>query len=175
MKNRTLKTICGILALIVIGSLLVVFFIPNFQFRTYEMNRTYGVTFGILSFILFLLLFWAIKDIQAKEIKPLLYFMNGFMLVFAIGNLVVYSKKIDPDIQFKDYEILYVNKLNPREKIISQYDVNWKTNEKEFQNNHVVDIGIFRLYKSYGIDTLSLKQKWKKKTLHNNVYKNRYL
>ncbi len=170
MKNRTLKTICGILSLIVLGSLLVVFFIPNFQFRTYEMNRTYGVTFGFISSILFLLLFWIIKGIQSKETKQLLLFINGFMLVFAIGNLAVYSAKIDPDIQFKDSGILYVNELNPGEKIISQYYVNWKTNEKEFQNNHVEDIGIFRIYKTYGIDILNLKQKWKKKTLHNTVH-----
>jgi len=169
MKNSILKIICRTLALIVIGSLLIVYLIPTFQFRTYEMNRTYGVTFGILSSILFLLLFWAINGIQAKEIKPFLYFLNGFMLVFVIGNLVVYSNRIDPDVQFKDYEILYINKLNPREKIISQYNVNWKTNEKEFQNNHVVDIGIFRIYKSYGIDTLYLKRKWKKKTLPNTT------
>lgn len=170
MRNITLKTICGILALIVIGSLLVVFFFPNFQFRTYEMNRNYGVTFGFLSSILFFLLFWIIKDIKSEKIKQFLIFTNAFLLIFAIGSLFVYSKKIDPDIQFKDSEILYVNEQNTDEQIISQFDVNWKTNEKEFQNNHIENIGFFRIYKKYNIDTLNLEKKWKKKTLYNTVY-----
>ena len=162
MKDITLKTICVILTLIVISSLLVVLITPNFQFRTYEMNRIYGVIFGYLSSILFILLFWIIKEIKSKGTKQLLNLMNGFMLFLAIGNLVVYSAKIDPDVQFKDAKILYVNELNPDEKIISQYDVNWKTNEKQFQNNHVENFGVFRIYKSYAIDTLNLEQKWKK-------------
>jgi hypothetical protein len=127
------------------------------------MNRTYGVTFGILSSTLFLLLFWIIKDIKSDKIRQFLIFINGLVLIFAIGNLAVYSAKIDPDIQFRDFKTLYVNKQNPNEKIVSQYYVNWKTLEKQYQKNYVADYGIFRIYRSYGIDTLNLNmEKWKK-------------
>ena len=161
--KKNLKIICGILALFVIASLLIVFLIPNFQFRNYEANRVYGIIFGILSSTLFLLLFWIIKDIKSEKIKQLLIFINGFALIFAIGNLAVYYAKIDPDIQYRDYKTLYINKNNTDEKIVSQYDVNWKTLKKEYQNNHVADYGIFRIYKSYRIDTLKLNMdNWKK-------------
>ncbi len=152
------------MALYVIASLLIVFLIPNFQFRNYEMNRAYGITFGILSSTLFLLLFWTIRHIKSEKIKQFLIFINGFALIFALGNLAVYSAKIDPDIQYRDYKTLYINKENDNEKIVSQYDVNWKTLEKEYQFNHVTDYGIFRIYKSYRIDTLNLRiEDWKRK------------
>jgi len=120
------------------------------------MNRAYGVTFGILSSTLFLLLFWIIKDLKSKKTKELLILSNGITLFFALGNLTVYSARVDPDIQFKDFQTLYISKQEPNEKIVNQYYVNWKTLEKQYENNHVIDYGVFRIYKSYRIDTLNL-------------------
>jgi hypothetical protein len=159
--DKILKIICVLLAIIVISSVLIYFFIPNFQFRTFEMNRTYSVIFGLTSILLSVLLFFLIKNIQTGKIRRILTFINGFGLIISSITLFVFYKNIDPDIQFKDYKVLYVNKQNSNEKIIRQFDVNWKTNEKEFQNNVVEDFGIFRIYKSYGIDTLKLDAKWK--------------
>ncbi len=160
---KSLKLFCGVLALFVIASLLVVFLVPNFQLRTYEMNRAYGVAFGISSTTLFFLLFWIIKEIKSYVMKISLFFINGFALIFAIGNLAVYYAKIDPDIQYRDYKTLYVNKENTDEKILRQYNVNWKTLKYEYQNNQVEDYGIFRYYKFYRVDTLKLhKNKWKR-------------
>lgn len=88
-------------------------------------------------------------------------FINGIGLLTSVLTLFVFYNNIDPDVQFRDSEVLFVNKQNPNEKIIRQFDINWKTNEKEFMNNHIKDIGIFRIYKSYGIDTLNLNGKWK--------------
>jgi hypothetical protein len=125
------------------------------------MNRKYSVIFGLTSVLLCVLLFILIKDISNGKTRRILIFINGLGLLASFLTLFVFYKNIDPDVQFRDSEILFVNKLNPNEKIIRQFDVNWKTNEKEFMNNHVKDIGIFRIYKSYGIDTLNLNKKWK--------------
>jgi len=159
--NKILKIICGILAITVISSVFIYFFIPNFQFRTFEMNRTYSLIFGIISILLCVLLFFLIKNIQTGKTRRILTFINGLGLIISFITLFVFYKNIDPDIQFRDSKVLYVNKQNSNEKIIRQFDVNWKTNKKEFQNNIVEDIGIFRIYKSYGIDTLKLDKKWK--------------
>lgn len=165
MLNKIFKVISLILISFVVISLIVVFFFPNFQFKTYDMNRTYGVVFGVLSTSLFVLLFWRIKHIATKKSKKLFIVINMLMLLFAFGNLVTYSLKIDPDVQLKDYKILFINKENRNEKIICQYDVNWKTNEKVFLNNYIEDFWIFRLFKKYNIDTLNLEEKWKNKSL----------
>jgi len=162
MKGKTiLKSVCGILALTIILSILIYFFIPNFQFRTFEMNRKYSVIFGLISIMLCILLFILIKDIRNGKIRRILSFINGIGLLTSVLTLFVFYNNIDPDVQFRDSEVLFVNKQNPNEKIIRQFDINWKTNEKEFMNNHIKDIGIFRIYKSYGIDTLNLNGKWK--------------
>ena len=162
MKGITiLKFICGILGLNIILSILIYFFIPSFQFRTFEMNRNYSIIFGLISILLCVLLFILIKDISNGKIRRIFTFISGLGLIASILTLFVFYKNIDPDVQFRDSEILFVNKQNPNEKIIRQFDVNWKTNEKEFINNHVKDFGIFRIYKSYGIDTLNLDEKWK--------------
>lgn len=167
MKNKILKIICLFLVLIVLSSILIVFFIPSFQFRTYQVNRVYGITFGFISSILFLILFWIINEIKIKGLKIFLIFTNGFLLFFAIGNLTFYYFKIDPDIQFRDSKVLFINELNPNEKIISQYYVNWKTNQKKHQNNRIENIWVFRYYKSYNIDTLNLEKNWRKKITTN--------
>ena len=89
------------------------------------------------------------------------------MLFIAIVNLIFYSAKIDPNIQFSDSEVLFINKENPNKRIVRQYYVNWKTNEKIFQNNEVTNYGIFRIYQSYQIDTLNLDKKWNKNNSNN--------
>jgi hypothetical protein len=131
------------------------------------MNRIYGVIFGVLSSILFLLLFWVINEIKYEKVKVILIFLNGFMLFIAVVNLIFYSAKIDPNIQFRDSEVLFINKENPNKRIVRQYYVNWKTNEKIFQNNEVTNYGIFRIYQSYQIDTLNLDKKWNKNNSNN--------
>ena len=88
-------------------------------------------------------------------------FVNGLGFIASILTLFVFYKNIDPDVQYRDSQILFVNRQNPNEKIIRQFDVNWKTNKKYFINNQVEDFGIFRIYKSYGIDTLNLDKNWK--------------
>lgn len=134
---------------------------PNFQFRTFEMNRTFSMVFGLISAILCILLFILIKNIENRKTHSILSFINILGLIASFLTLFVFYNNIDPDVQFRDSEILFINRQNPNEKIIRQSYVNWKTNEKEFINNHVKDIGIFRVYKSYGIDTLNLDKKWK--------------
>ena len=162
MKGKEiLKFICGILALTVMVSILIYFFIPNFQFRTFELNRTYSVVFGLTSILLCILLFFLIKNIRNGKTRRILNFINGIGLIASILTLFVFYKNIDPDVQFRNSGILFVSQQNTNEKIIRQFDINWKTNEKEFINNHVVDFGIFRVYKAYGIDTLNLDKKWK--------------
>jgi len=127
------------------------------------MNRTYSVVFGLLSILLSILLFFLIKNVQSNTFKGILFFLNGLVLIISILTSLVFYTNIDPDVQFRDSKILFVNKENHNEKIIEQYDVNWKTNEKLFQNNQVENFGIFRLYKHYRIDTLKIdKEKWKK-------------
>ena len=160
-RKIILKFICGILSLIVLTSIISYFFIPNFQFRTFKMNRTYSVIFGWTSISLCGLIFFLIKDVKNGKTRRILTFINGIGFIVSVLTLFVFYKNIDPDVQFRDSEILFVNRENPNEKIIRQFDVNWKTNEKEFINNQVVDFGIFRIYKSYGIDTLNLNNKWK--------------
>lgn len=160
-KNKILKIICGILAIIVLSSIFIYFLVPNLQFRTFEMNRNYSVIFGFISISLCVLLFFLIKNIQTGKTRRILTFINGIGLFISFITLFVFYKNIDPDIQFRDFKVLYVNKQNPNEKIVKQYFVNWKTNEKEFHNNIVEDFGVFRIYKSSGIDTLKLNEKWK--------------
>ncbi|MBB6464113.1 hypothetical protein [Flammeovirga kamogawensis] len=89
------------------------------------------------------------------------FILNTFGLIISISTLFIFYNNIDPNVQFRDSEVLYVNNDNPNEKIIRQYDINWKTNKKEFFNNHVLDIGFFRIYKSYGIDIHKLNSNWK--------------
>lgn len=160
-RKKILKIICGILAIIVLSSIFIYFLVPNLQFRTFEMNRNYSIIFGFVSISLCVLLFFLIKTIQIGIARRILNFINGIGLFISFITLFVFYKNIDPDIQFRDFKVLHLNKQNPNEKIIKQYSVNWKTNEKEFQNNIVEDFGIFRIYKSIGIDTLKLNEKWK--------------
>ena len=136
------------------------------------MNRAYSQIFGFTSILLTILLFFLIKNVQSGKVRRILIFINGLALISSVLTLFVYYKNIDPDIQFRDSKILFVNKDNSNEKIIEQYDVNWKTNEKLFQNNQIENFWIFRIYKHYGIDTLNLnKKKWKKVKQEINIIK----
>jgi energy-coupling factor transporter transmembrane protein EcfT len=134
------------------------------------MNRTYSIIFSFIAILLFVLLFFLIKNIKLVKVRQVLVYINGFALIISIFTLVVFYINIDPDVQFRDEKILFINKENRNEKIIKQYDINWKTNEKLFQNNYVKDFWIFRIYKYYRIDTLDLdKKKWQKYNGINQV------
>ncbi|WP_264550159.1 hypothetical protein [Flavobacterium sp. N2820] len=70
--------------------------------------------------------------------------------------------KIDPQTQYHNVEIKYFNKKNKFELIIKQYRVNWKTNKKIYQENMVYDIGPFRYFKEFDVDTTKLNNDWEK-------------
>jgi len=92
--DKILKIICVLLAIIVISSVLIYFLMPNFQFRTFEMNRTYSVIFGLTSILLSVLLFFLIKNIQTGKIRRILTFINGFGLIISSITLFVFFNNI---------------------------------------------------------------------------------
>jgi len=136
---------------------------PNIEFRTAHLNRIYGIFFHVISISLFGLLFLKIKELKQRLIRRILLFVNIIVFFLAIIDLPLYIMKIDPDIQYYDSKILYVNSLNNDEKIVRQYLINWKTNEKIYMNNHVKDVGYIRIFKTFNIDTMNLKKEWIKK------------
>ena len=89
--------------------------------------------------------------------------LNFIFLLGSLLNFYIYSNKIDPQTQFFDIAIIYRNKSQNNDKIISQYYVNWKTNKPVTTNNRVYDFGPFRCFIEYDIDTLQLdKKEWLK-------------
>lgn len=70
--------------------------------------------------------------------------------------------KLDPEVQYYDVEVKYLNKENKFKRTINQYRVNWKTNEKIYLENKVYDIGPFRYFIEYDIDSSKLNNEWKK-------------
>lgn len=75
---------------------------------------------------------------------------------------MIYSMKIDPQNQYYDVEITYFNRKNKFEKIINQYYVDWKSNNKIYNQNKVFDFGPFRYFIEYNVNTDSLSENWVK-------------
>jgi hypothetical protein len=70
--------------------------------------------------------------------------------------------KIEPPTQFHDVEIKYYNKKNKFEFVIKQYRINWKNNKKIYLENKVYDIGPFRYFLEFDIDSSDLNSDWEK-------------
>jgi hypothetical protein len=141
---------------------LINYFVPKLEFSKTEYNRAFGIFFHIYSlYTLFILLkiFLKIKSIILRNVS--LTFI-GFFFLITILNFTFYLMKIDPQTQYKDVEVKYFNKNNKFERIIKQYRVNWKTNEKTYQENKVYDIGPFRYFMEYDVDSSKLNNEWQK-------------
>lgn len=91
-------------------------------------------------------------------------------LLIAMLSLAFYLMKIDPQTQYHDVEIIYYNNENKFDRIIYQYYVNWKTNEKVFRENRIYDIGPFRYFIEYNVDTSDLKDNWIQTETKSNLF-----
>lgn len=101
-------------------------------------------------------------NIKIKLLKVIAIFLNTCFLLIAAFNFPFYLMKLDPQIQYYDVEVTYFNKRNKFERIISQYHTNWKTNKKMYKENIVYDIGPFRYFIEYDIDSSKLNNDWQK-------------
>lgn len=70
--------------------------------------------------------------------------------------------RIDPQRQYHDVETTHFNRKNKFESVIKQYRVNWKTNKKIYQENKIYDIGPFRYFIEYDVDSTKLNTDWER-------------
>ena len=91
-------------------------------------------------------------------------------LLIAILSFAFYLLKLDPKRQYHDVKITYYNKENKFDRVIYQYHVNWKTNEKKFQENRIYDIGPFRYFIEKNVDTSKLKGNWMSTESGNSLF-----
>jgi hypothetical protein len=136
-------SLLGFFIIIVLLRLLI----HEFEFRTGQLNRIFGIAFNLLSILMFVLLFFEINKIVNKILKIILLNLNSIFLFIAIVNLPMYISQIDPEIQYYDEKVLLINPKNHSERLIRQYYINWKSNEKIYSNNLVNEFSCFRYIK----------------------------
>ena len=141
---------------------LINYFIPKLEFNKPEYNRAFGIFFNLYCFYIFFLLLKLFLKIKNKALKIIAITLNAFFLLIALLNFPLYLMKIDPQIQYYDVEVKYFNKKNKFDNIIYQYRVNWKNNKKIYQENRVYDIGPFRYFIEYDIESSKLNNDWQK-------------
>ncbi len=146
------------------------FLLPKLEFNKPEYNRAFGVFFNVYCFYLLFLFFKLIRRIRNKILKIVLIILNNLFLLIAILSFAFYLMKLDPQKQYHDVKITYYNKENKFDKIVYQYHVNWKTNEKKFQENRIYDIGHFRYFIENNVDTSKLKENWKSTEGGNSLF-----
>ncbi|MGH2666640.1 hypothetical protein [Flavobacterium sp.] len=141
---------------------LINYFIPKLEFNKPEYNRAFGIFFNLYCFYIFVVLLKLFLKIKTKVLKIIAITLNLLLLLIALLNFPLYLMKIDPQIQYYDVEVKYFNKRNKLESITSQYRINWKNNKKIYQENRVYDIGPFRYFIEYDIDSSKLNNDWEK-------------
>lgn len=135
--------------------------LPRLEFSKPEYNRVFGTFFYAFCILFSIQLFLKIRIIKNEWISIFCSVLNFVFLLGTLLNFYSYSNKIDPQTQFFDIAIIYSNKSQKNDKIISQYYVNWKTNKHILTYNRVYDFKPFRYFIKYDIDTLQLdKKKW---------------
>lgn len=141
---------------------LIIYFFPRLEFNKPEYNRAFEVFFNVyciyVSFIL-LKLFLSIKNDLMRNVTIVL---NTLFLGITLLYFSSYLMRLDPKIQFYDVEIKYFSKKNKFERIINQYYVVWKNNQKKYFENRVCDIGPFRYYIEYDVNLSELNDDWVK-------------
>jgi len=141
---------------------LITYFVPKLEFNKPEYNRAFGIFFNLYCFyILFIILKYSLL-LKNKVLKFISILLIIITFLIALLNFLLYSMKIDPQTQYHDVEIKYFNKKNKFELIIKQYKVNWKTNRKIYQENKVYEIGPFRYFKEFDVDTTKLNNDWER-------------
>lgn len=136
------------------------FLIPKLEFNKPEYNRAFGIFFNVYCFYVLFLCFKLIRRIRNKILRIIVIVLNNLFLLIAIVSSAFYLLKLDPQRQYHDVKITYYNRENKFDRIMYQYHVNWKTNEKKFQENRIYDIGPFRYFIEKDIDTSKLKGNW---------------
>jgi hypothetical protein len=161
--NKKFKVISIISLSILVLVILINCLLPKLEFNKPEYNRAFGIFFNVYCFYVLFLSFKLIRRIRIKILKIALIVLNSSFLLVAILSFAFYLMKLDPQRQYYDVEITYHNKENKCDRIMYQYYVNWKTNEKKFQENRIYDIGPFRYFIEKDIDTSKLKGNWMSK------------
>jgi glucan phosphoethanolaminetransferase (alkaline phosphatase superfamily) len=146
------------------------FLIPKLEFNKPEYNRAFGIFFNLYCFYVLFLFLKLIRRIRNKVFKTVMITLNIMFLLIAMLSLAFYLMKIDPQTQYHDVEIIYYNNENKFDRIIYQYYVNWKTNEKVFRENRIYDIGPFRYFIEYNVDTSDLKDNWIQTETKSNLF-----